>query len=114
MIKISKVPEGIKTVLITGGGSGIGKAFVFEFAKLGLDCVLVGKNRERLVKISNTVEKEFGVKTWVIEQDLSIFGAGHKVFNYCKEHSIQVDILVNNAGKLIFQEFTTLEEKQLD
>lgn len=114
MIKISKVPEGIKTVLITGGGSGIGKAFVFEFAKLGLDCVLVGRNRERLVKISNTVEKEFGVKTWVIEQDLSIFGAGHKVFNYCKEHSIQVDILVNNAGKLIFQEFTTLEEKQLD
>lgn len=114
MSKLYKIPEGIKTVLITGGGSGIGKAFVNEFARLGLDCVLVGKNKEKLIKISNAVEKEYAVKTWVIEQDLSIFGAGHKVFNYCKENNIEVDILVNNAGKLIFHEFATLTEEQLD
>jgi len=108
-----RIPKGIKTVLVTGAGSGIGKAFVYEFAKLGLDCVLVGKNNEKLEEIGEMVKNEFGTKVWIIEQDLSVPGAAQRVFDYCQEKNIQVDVLVNNAGKLIFHEFSTLSKKQL-
>ena len=40
MCRKIKTPDGIKTVLVTGANRGIGKAFVNEFAHMGLDCVL--------------------------------------------------------------------------
>lgn len=35
-------------VLVTGGGSGLGKAMAAEFARLGADLVIVGRSEERL------------------------------------------------------------------
>ena len=39
-----------KTVLITGASSGIGKSAAIVCSRLGADCILVGRNEERLKK----------------------------------------------------------------
>lgn len=105
--------EGINTVLVTGAGSGIGKAFAVEFAKLGLNCVLVGRDKKRLARVASTLEKRYKVKTWIVQQDLSVYNGAQKLFNYCQKRNIQVDIVVNNAGRLINQELLTLSKKEI-
>ena len=43
-----------KNVVVTGGGSGIGRCIAHELSSLGSDIILVGRNKEKL----ETVQKE--------------------------------------------------------
>lgn len=113
MCKKIKTPDGIKTALVTGANRGIGKAFVNQYAHMGLDCVLVGRNQKALLEVAESLKKQYDVNTWVCTQDLSIPNAAQNVYDFCKEQGIQVDILVNNAGMLIFDQFETLPKKDV-
>lgn len=106
--------EGINTALITGAGSGIGEAFAIELAKLGLNCVLVDIDKDNLKRVSNSLEKKYNIKTWTIQQDLSVYDASQRVFDYCQEKKIQVGILVNNAGTLIFEELSNVSQERIN
>jgi short-subunit dehydrogenase len=114
MCRKVKTPNGIKTALVTGANRGIGKAFVNEFAHMGLDCVLVGRNESALSEVAQSLEKQYGVNTWVFIQDLAVPNAAQNVYNFCKEQGIQVDVLVNNAGMLIFSQFETLPKVEVE
>ncbi|MCK9416201.1 MAG: SDR family NAD(P)-dependent oxidoreductase [Candidatus Dojkabacteria bacterium] len=114
MCRKVKTPNGIKTALVTGANRGIGKAFVNEFAHMGLDCVLVGRNESALSEVAQSLEKQYGVNTWVFIQDLAVPNAAQNVYNFCKEQGIQVDVLVNNAGMLIFSQFETLSKVEVE
>ena len=49
-----------KTIIITGGGSGLGKAMAVEFLGLGANLVLIGRTPERLEKTaSEMASKDF-------------------------------------------------------
>ena len=86
----------MKTVLITGATSGIGKATAYELAKKNFRLVLCGRRKNRLIEI----EKELSALTQVtslcfdvrekeiIEQRLSSL----------QEDFCQIDVLINNAG----------------
>ena len=86
----------MKTVLITGATSGIGKATAYELAKKNFRLVLCGRRKNRLIEI----EKELSAFTQVtslcfdvreqeiIEQRLSSL----------PEDFCQIDVLINNAG----------------
>ena len=41
------------SVLITGAGSGMGKAMAFLFARLGANVTICGRKEEKLVKVYN-------------------------------------------------------------
>jgi hypothetical protein len=113
MCRKIKTPDGIKTVLVTGANRGIGEAFVNQYAHMGLDCVLVGRNQKALLEVAESLKKQYGVNTWVCTQDLSVPNAAQNVHDFCKEQGIQVDILVNNAGMLIFDQFETLSKNDV-
>ena len=114
MCRKVETPNGIKTALVTGANRGIGKAFVTEFAHMGLDCVLVGRNEKALFEVAESLRLQYGVNTWVFIQDLSVPAAAQNVYEFCREQDIQVDILVNNAGMLVFHEFETLLQGEVE
>jgi len=86
-----------KVALVTGGGSGLGKASAIQLAKNGADLALWGRT---ISKLAETEEEILGIGRkcrWysvdVIRID-DIPGAVRKVRKECGE----IDILVNSAG----------------
>lgn len=83
-----------KTVLITGGSRGIGKAMVYEFAKAGYNVLL---NFNKSENIANDIARELpNVKVYganVADQDAVI-----RMVEYTNQVFGGIDVLINNAG----------------
>jgi short-subunit dehydrogenase len=87
-----------KTALITGASSGFGLEFAKLFAKDGYDVVLVSRNPERLAEVAMDLKVEYGVRTVILEKDLSVPGSAKQLYDEVQSSHITVDVLVNNAG----------------
>lgn len=85
----------MKTVLITGASSGIGKSFCYGFAKRGYSLVIVARHKEPLEKLKQEIQKEYNVNIRVIAKDLTQ-DTCRQLYDECKD--LDIDILVNNAG----------------
>jgi len=90
-----------KTVLITGGNSGIGKVTALELARLGAEVVIIARNTETAetaVDDVSALAKNDKVSYHIVDlgsfKSISDFAA-----EFQKSHK-QLDILVNNAGVL--------------
>ena len=83
-----------KTVLITGGSRGIGKAMVYAFARAGYNVLL---NFNKSESLANEIAAEFSnVKVYgadVASQENVI-----NMVNYANENFGGIDSLINNAG----------------
>ena len=53
-----------QTILVTGGGSGIGRCTAHELAALGAHVVLVGRKAEKLEKTSGEIGEDGGSASW--------------------------------------------------
>jgi citronellol/citronellal dehydrogenase len=84
-------------VIVSGAGSGIGRATAHWIARLGGKLVLCGRNVEKLDSAARSLAR-FG--TEVLVQPLSIRdpNAVSLMFDAAWEHFGRVDVLVNNAG----------------
>jgi NAD(P)-dependent dehydrogenase (short-subunit alcohol dehydrogenase family) len=51
-----------KSGIVTGGGSGIGKAIATGLVQAGAEIVIVGRNKERLEKTAGEIRKFGGPK----------------------------------------------------
>ena len=88
-----------KVAIVTGGGTGIGKAISLEFAKAGADVVVSGRRLSPLEKVSKDIET-LGRRSLVIQTDVSKkTDVDNLVENAISKFGC-VDILVNNAGVL--------------
>ena len=82
--------------VITGGGSGIGLAVAREFAALGADMLLVGRDSGKLQQARRTViEQSPKVQVEVVSADLS--GADDRQ-RVVEAAGSKVSLLINNAG----------------
>jgi short-subunit dehydrogenase len=88
----------MKTALITGASSGIGKELARIHASKGGNLVLVARRENELESLRSELEEKFKVKVDVLQQDLSVEGAAQTVYEFCKDKNIKVDYLMNNAG----------------
>ena len=84
--------------LITGASGGIGLELAREFAKHGINVILVARSEIKLHAIATLLQKEFKVKVKVIVKDLSIIEEVEALYQQIKYENIVVDYLVNNAG----------------
>ena len=86
----------MKTVLITGATSGIGKATAYELAKKNFRLVLCGRRKNRLIEI----EKELSAFTQVTSLCFDV--REQEIIEQClsslPEDFCQIDVLINNAG----------------
>lgn len=99
-------------VLISGPTSGIGFEMAKIFSENGFNLILVGRNKEKLEKISKELENE-KCKCEIIVADLSDPKSSKKIFEQTKDH--EVEILVNNAGFGLYGEFLETDlEKEIE
>lgn len=88
----------MKTALITGASSGIGRELAKIFARKKANLVLVARNAEKLELIKAEIQSEHPCEIFIIPADLSKNIDIEKVYRSCEEQNIQVDYLINNAG----------------
>ena len=83
-----------KVALVTGAGSGIGKATSLALSKAGYRVVLTGRTRERL----EAVKTEAAGETLVFDCDVGVPGEVADLFAAAVETFGRLDLLFNNAG----------------
>lgn len=88
----------MERVLVTGGTSGIGRAFAAMFASQGCDLVLVARDPERLAQTANELHRGFGVQVETLTADLAERDQLDRVVDRIRDDSQPITILVNNAG----------------
>jgi NAD(P)-dependent dehydrogenase (short-subunit alcohol dehydrogenase family) len=87
----------VKTALVTGASSGIGKATAISLMKAGYHLVLVGRRTDRLNAIAATAP-EHGVTAIAIGADVSNPESVKLLFAKTREVFGRLDVLFNNAG----------------
>ncbi|WP_317366588.1 3-oxoacyl-[acyl-carrier-protein] reductase [uncultured Tyzzerella sp.] len=85
-----------KTVIVTGGAKGIGKAIAIAFAKEGANIVLNYRSTSP-EDVAKEIES-FGVKCLSVQADISDFEQAKQLVDKALEEFKTIDILVNNAG----------------
>jgi len=84
-------------ILITGGGSGLGRMMSKMFGKLGAKIVIWDINEEGINKVVKEV-KEQGGQAWGYKCNVMSYAEVKEVANKVKSEVGKVDILINNAG----------------
>lgn len=86
-----------KVAIVTGGGTGIGKAIAGAFAKQGAAVVIASRNRVHLDETLGEIRSRGGVAE-VVPVDLSCRGQIEKMVRQTRKAFGRIDILVNNTG----------------
>ena len=84
--------------LITGASSGIGLELAKIHGSQKNDLVLVARSTNKLLKLKNELESQYGIQVLNIPKDLSIPEAAQEVYEVVIEKGIEVEYLINNAG----------------
>ncbi|HXY51939.1 MAG TPA: SDR family NAD(P)-dependent oxidoreductase [Terriglobales bacterium] len=99
-----------KTALITGAGTGIGRAIALAFAREGARIALAGRRKARLEAVS----REIGDGSLVIEADVTKTSEINRALEHTARHFGGLNVLVNNAGVLHIGTAEQITEAQWD
>jgi citronellol/citronellal dehydrogenase len=86
-----------RTVVITGGGSGIGRCTAHELAALGAGVAIIGRNADKLNAVQTEIRSDGGrvsIHTADIRDEAAVGGVIDAILT---EHG-RIDGLFNNAG----------------
>lgn len=101
-----------KTVLVTGGSSGIGLSIAKKFIEQGATVVITGRDKEKLSKAADDINNSRLIEmVW----DIGEVGKTETMLDRCLEHTKgKLDILINNAGLIGNTSFLDVTEKNWD
>lgn len=102
-----------KVALITGGGTGIGRAIAVMFAREGASVAVAGRRLERVKEVAGAIEKQGG-SALALQCDVSHAKDADHAINETAKKFGKLDILVNNAGTLSVSTVDTITEEDWD
>jgi 3-oxoacyl-[acyl-carrier protein] reductase len=97
------------SVLITGGGSGLGEGTARYFAKRGARVTICGRRRNKLEAVATSI----GPACHFVEGDITQAGDRVRILDAAVEHGGKLHALINNAGNMYRGALVELDEKQL-
>ncbi len=109
-----------KIALVTGAGSGVGRAVSLALARAGYAVVLAGRRREALEETA--AHAGDGARTLVVPTDVADPSSVRALFAKTKEAFGRLDLLFNNAGtgappvpieELTFEQWKTVVDTNL-
>lgn len=100
-----------KTVLVTGGGSGIGQAIARAFAREGGTVVVSGRNLETLEQTVKQVETDGGQAAAITADVTDPAAVAHLIDEVVRRFG-RLDVAVNNAGALTASPLADLPESE--
>lgn len=107
--RLRGLPQGL--AVVTGAGSGIGRAIVLELAGCGVPCCLVGRTLSKLQEVAQ-LASQAGVESIPIPVDLSDLGAVSSLAEKVRSLRQRVQVLVHSAALMNLSrvEESTVEE----
>lgn len=87
-----------KTIIITGGGSGLGKSMAICFSKLGANIIIASRNLEKINNAAKEIENETGGRVLGLQCDVRDYDQIESVLKGGLEKFGRIDGLVNNAA----------------
>lgn len=89
----------MKTILITGASSGIGKETALTLAKQGHALIIHGRNPQKTTEVFNEIVSLTGNKNiTMFTADLSLMSEVKRFADEVKKQYDKIDVLINNAG----------------
>ena len=100
-----------KTVIITGAGSGMGRAMAVLFARLGANVVICGRKEERLKETAEGIKKYCNKEIEYTPLNIRDADGVEKFMSDTFSRHGHVDILINSAGGQFSQEAIDFSRK---
>ncbi|TRZ42841.1 SDR family oxidoreductase [Robertkochia solimangrovi] len=87
-----------KNIVVTGGGSGLGKAMTRYFLELGAKVAITSRNLDKLKTTASELESETGGTCLPVQCDVRHYDQVEAMMQTVLDSFEKVDILVNNAA----------------
>src|SRR5689334_6046815 len=94
-----------RAVLVTGGGTGLGKASAAELRRCGADVVICGRREEVLAATAAELDLAY------VPGDVRSDDDAERIVRFALERFGRLDALVNNAGGQYFTPAEAIEAK---
>src|SRR6266566_3747190 len=91
-----------KVALVTGGGTGLGKATALELARCGAHVTIAGRRAEVLQEAAAEIGELTGGEIDTLAGDVRQQADARRLVREVLERGGQLDLLVNNAGGQFF------------
>jgi len=87
-----------KVIIVTGGGSGLGKAMTKYFLELGANVAITSRDLEKLQKTAEELTTEKGGKCLALQCDVRHYDQVEAMLAEVLKEFGKVDVLLNNAA----------------
>ena len=87
-----------KVIVVTGGGSGLGKAMTKYFMELGAHVVITSRDIQKLDQTAEALKAETGGSCLAVSCDVRFYDQVEVMLQEAINHFGKVDVLLNNAA----------------
>jgi NAD(P)-dependent dehydrogenase (short-subunit alcohol dehydrogenase family) len=102
-----------QTALITGGGTGMGRAMALAFSREGANVTVAGRRAEKLREVVSEIEKQSG-KALAVSCDVTQSKDTERAVRETVARFGRLDVLVNNAGAVHISTVESISEEDWD